>query len=215
TPVAPQNAAFPTYKAPRVRYAHRRGCDLCFSAARGARAVSDARARESEWTTDMRCVACGAEMHLIAVAPDKTMMVPGYEEHTFECSGCHDHVRRLVFTPRAIGPLTSERMRLPPAGLQIQDKGVTAEGASARAVRAGPPIKAIYVFGMLIVIALYQSAEWLTLWGFPNRPRHDSRWQTEGGLPWATLLRCGRTIPPARFADLLSERKTLRRRDGC
>src|SRR6266436_4480302 len=50
---------------------------------------------------------------------------------------------------------------------------------------------------------------------FPNRPRHDSRWQTEGGLPWATLLRCGRTIPPARFADLPSERKTLRRRDGC
>ena len=102
----------------------------------------------------MRCVACGAEMHLIAVAPDKTMMVSGYEEHTFECSGCHDHVRRLVFTPRAIGPLTSERMRLPPAGLQIQDNGVTAEGASARAVRAGPPIKAMYVFGMLIVIAL-------------------------------------------------------------
>src|SRR5262249_49013825 len=27
---------------------------------------------------------------------------------------------------------------------------------------------------------LYQSAEWLTLQGFPNRPRHDSRWQTEG-----------------------------------
>src|SRR5260370_5332255 len=45
-------------------------------------------------------------------------------------------------------------MRHPPAGLQIQDKGVTAEGASARAVRAGPPMKAMYVFGMLIVIAL-------------------------------------------------------------
>src|SRR5215472_2336864 len=27
---------------------------------------------------------------------------------------------------------------------------------------------------------LYQSAEWVTLQGFPNRPRHDSRWQTEG-----------------------------------
>jgi hypothetical protein len=26
------------------------------------------------------------------------MMVPGYEQHTFECSGCQDHVRRLVFT---------------------------------------------------------------------------------------------------------------------
>src|SRR5262249_42479064 len=30
------------------------------------------------------------------------------------------------------------------------------------------------------VANLYQSAEWLTLQGFPNRPRHDSRWQTEG-----------------------------------
>src|SRR5262249_37433109 len=26
----------------------------------------------------------------------------------------------------------------------------------------------------------YQSAEWLTLQGFPNRQGHDSRWQTEG-----------------------------------
>jgi hypothetical protein len=102
----------------------------------------------------MRCLACGAEMHLIEVAPDETMMVPGYEEHTFECSGCHDHVRRLVFIPRAIEPLTSERMRLPPAGLKTQNKGVTAKGVWARAVRAVPPIKAMYVVGMLIMIAL-------------------------------------------------------------
>jgi hypothetical protein len=47
----------------------------------------------------MRCPGCGAEMHLIEVAPDKTKMVPGYEQHTLECSGCHDHVRQLVFTP--------------------------------------------------------------------------------------------------------------------
>jgi hypothetical protein len=52
--------------------------------------------------TDMRCPGCGAEMHLIEVAPDKTKMVPGYEQHTFECSGCHDHVQQLVFIPRAI-----------------------------------------------------------------------------------------------------------------
>ena len=71
---------------------------------------------------DLRCVACGAEMHLIGVAPDETMMVPGYEEHTFECSGCHDRVRRLVFIPRAIGPLSSDRMQLPPAGLKSQNK---------------------------------------------------------------------------------------------
>src|SRR2546422_7029796 len=59
----------------------------------------------SEGMTDMRCPGCGAEMHLIEVAPDKTKMVPGYEQHTFECSGCHDHVRQLVFIPRAIGPI--------------------------------------------------------------------------------------------------------------
>ena len=46
----------------------------------------------------MRCLACGGEMHLIEAAQDETMMVPGYEQHTFECSGCQDHVRRLVFT---------------------------------------------------------------------------------------------------------------------
>ena len=36
-----------------------------------------------------------------------------------------------------------------------------------------------------------------------------------GGLPWATLFRCGRTIPPARFAGLPSEREMLLRRGGC
>jgi hypothetical protein len=110
----------------------------------------------------MRCVACGAEMHLIEVAPDEIMMVPGYEEHTFECSGCHDRVRRLVFIPRAIGPLTSERMRLPAASLKTQNKGVTAKGGLARAVRAVLPIKAMYVVGMLTVIALAGS---MIIWG--------------------------------------------------
>src|SRR5215510_437554 len=59
----------------------------------------------------MKCPACGAEMHLMKVAPDKPMMVPGYEEHTFECSGCHDQVRRLVFMPRPIEPLTASQCR--------------------------------------------------------------------------------------------------------
>jgi hypothetical protein len=67
--------------------------------------------------TDMKCPGCGAEMHLIEVEPDKIKMVPGYEQHTFECSGCHDHVRRLVFIPRAIGPLNSEEIRLSAAWL--------------------------------------------------------------------------------------------------
>jgi hypothetical protein len=30
--------------------------------------------------------------------------------------------------------------------------------------------------------------------GFPNQRRNDSRWQTEGRLPWGKPLWCGRTI---------------------
>jgi hypothetical protein len=111
----------------------------------------------------MRCPGCGAAMHLIEVAPDKTMMVPGYEEHTFECSGCHDHVRQLVFIPRAIGPLNSEEMRLSGAWLETLNKGTTPRGDdSARAVRAVSQIKAVYVVGMLTIIAVAGS---LIIWG--------------------------------------------------
>ena len=46
----------------------------------------------------MRCLACGAEMHLMQVVQDGTMPVPGFEHHTFMCSACGDVERRLVFT---------------------------------------------------------------------------------------------------------------------
>jgi hypothetical protein len=119
----------------------------------------------------MKCPACGAEMHLIKVAPDETMMVPGYEEHTFECSGCHDDVRRFVLMPRAIGPLTSEQMRLPPAWVKTQNEGATAKGAWSRALRAVPPIKAMYVVGTLTMIALAGS---MIIWGQgPKGPMGD------------------------------------------
>jgi hypothetical protein len=107
-----------------------------------------------ERATGMRCPACGAEMHLMKVAPDKTMMVPGYEEHTFECSRCHDHVRRLVFIPRAIEPLTSEQMRLPPARFRSPVDGSTPKGTWSHALRAVPRVNAMYVAGALIVIGL-------------------------------------------------------------
>ena len=123
----------------------------------------------------MRCPGCGAEMHLIEVAPDKTKMVPGYEQHTFECSGCHDHVRQLVFIPRAIGPLNSEEIRLSAAWLETLNKrttresdetlnkGTTPEGDELEpTVRAAPPIKAMFVVGMLTIIAVTGS---LIIWG--------------------------------------------------
>jgi hypothetical protein len=107
-----------------------------------------------ERATGMRCPACGAEMHLMKVAPDKTMMVPGYEEHTFECSGCHDHLRRLVFIPRAIEPLTNEQMRLPPARFRSPVDGSTPKGTWSRALRAVPRVNPMYAAGALIVIGL-------------------------------------------------------------
>ena len=127
--------------------------------------------------TDMRCPGCGAEMHLIEVAPDKTKMAPGYEQHTFECSSCHDHVRQLVFSPRAIEPLSSEETRLSAAWLETLNKGMSPNGDDlpravqavspggddlARAVRAASPIKATYVVGMLTIIAV---AGALMIWG--------------------------------------------------
>jgi hypothetical protein len=42
-------------------------------------------------------MACDAEMILMKVAADDTMPVPGFEHHTFMCSGCRDVERRLVF----------------------------------------------------------------------------------------------------------------------
>ena len=48
----------------------------------------------------MRCLACGAEMHLMHVAQDDTMPVPGYEHRTFMCSACGDIERRTSGTDR-------------------------------------------------------------------------------------------------------------------
>jgi hypothetical protein len=53
----------------------------------------------------MRCVSCGEEMRLLQVAEDKTKMVTGYEQHTFECSGCREVEQRLVFNTGRKGPI--------------------------------------------------------------------------------------------------------------
>jgi len=77
----------------------------------------------------MKCPACGAEMHLLKVAPDQTFMAPGYEEHTFECSGCHARVQRRVFIPPPLEPITSEQMLgLAPALRRTPVDGATFEG---------------------------------------------------------------------------------------
>src|SRR5262245_14755628 len=48
----------------------------------------------------MHCLACDAEMILIKVVQDDTILVPGFEWRTFKCSACDDEERRLVFSKR-------------------------------------------------------------------------------------------------------------------
>src|SRR6267154_6686904 len=46
----------------------------------------------------MRCISCGAEMRLVQVERDDTMIVSGYEHHTLQCSGCNEVARRTIFS---------------------------------------------------------------------------------------------------------------------
>jgi hypothetical protein len=59
----------------------------------------------------MRCIECGAEMRMLQVARDDTMMVSGYEHHTLECADCHNVERRLVFS-RAKRSLTGRNVQI-------------------------------------------------------------------------------------------------------
>jgi hypothetical protein len=76
-------------------------------------------------------MACGAEMRLVRVVPDDTMMVPGYEHHTLQCTGCNDVERRLVFT-REKTPIQS----VPTPAVQPQEERVTPPDAAPAAPAA-------------------------------------------------------------------------------
>jgi hypothetical protein len=84
----------------------------------------------------MRCMACGAEMRLMQVVPDDTMMVAGYEHHTLQCTGCDEVERRLVFsrkkTPVDSVPAAPEKRVAPDS--THQSERVAAPSAWARAV---------------------------------------------------------------------------------
>jgi len=45
----------------------------------------------------MRCMICGTEMTLVSVVADETMMVRGFEHHTYMCASCADVEKRFVF----------------------------------------------------------------------------------------------------------------------
>ena len=52
----------------------------------------------------MLCLGCGAQMRLVQVVKDTTMLVPGYEHHTWQCSGCSTVERRMTFTSESTPP---------------------------------------------------------------------------------------------------------------
>jgi hypothetical protein len=52
----------------------------------------------------MLCLGCGAQMRLVQVVKDTTMLVTGYEHHTWQCSGCSTVERRMTFTSESTPP---------------------------------------------------------------------------------------------------------------
>ena len=81
----------------------------------------------------------------------------------------------------------------------------------------GDPEQEYFVDGVTesLTTDLYQSSVRLTRLGFPNHPQHDSRWQTEGRLPWGLRLRCGRTFRARNFVAWRRGLRTPLRRAGC
>jgi hypothetical protein len=79
----------------------------------------------------MRCMACGAEMRLIAVVPDRELETPGYERHTLECSACGEQETRLAFS--------REPTKVPPA--QVSSTQVSSTQISPRTSEPPQPVR--------------------------------------------------------------------------
>ena len=44
----------------------------------------------------MRCMSCGAELHVLRVEHDDALSLAGCERQTLQCSACHDVETRTV-----------------------------------------------------------------------------------------------------------------------
>ena len=78
----------------------------------------------------MRCLACGLNMQVVQVEKDTTMIVPGYEHHTWQCDGCGEAERRMTFIPKKeVWMRAAERVRSKQAELRER------EGATERLAR--------------------------------------------------------------------------------
>jgi hypothetical protein len=69
-------------------------CSACPAVERRMTASTDASTK----ATSILCLECGGEMSLVQVIQDTTMLVPGYEHHTWRCSHCSRVEKRMTFT---------------------------------------------------------------------------------------------------------------------
>ena len=83
----------------------------------------------------MRCLACGAEMRLIQVARDETMMVSGYEHHALQCPACGEVERRMVFNsgePSRAAELRRTLSAIPAPAAAPRRAGLASDGTACR-----------------------------------------------------------------------------------
>ena len=52
----------------------------------------------------MRCMSCGAELHVLRVEHDDSLSLAGCERQTLQCSACHDVETRTVFRESSASP---------------------------------------------------------------------------------------------------------------
>jgi hypothetical protein len=95
----------------------------------------------------MLCILCGAEMRLIRVQPDDTMMVKGYEYRTFECPSCQETELRLTFTheptPQPGQPVPADTSAPVPPAATGQDPAPPVSPDSTHHEEAVPPVSAV------------------------------------------------------------------------
>jgi hypothetical protein len=103
----------------------------------------------------MRCLLCDAEMILMNVVQDDTMLVAGFEHRTFMCSSCHDVERRLVFVGAAEAipvpatpSIAGEQSPVPPPDTTpvtapisvLQDEPAVVIQGERAGIQADPPV---------------------------------------------------------------------------
>ena len=86
----------------------------------------------------MLCLGCGAQMRLVQVVKDTTMLVSGYEHHTWQCSGCSTVERRMTFTSESTPMVAVELAETAPVDPAPAEPSQPAPAEPAQTVPAEP-----------------------------------------------------------------------------